>query len=138
MKDFRQKLSGSLNLQSLKTSSHETINGLLHVRLYIYIYIQREREIYHCHYPVSDYHSNELSNVKTLHERKLCSRSRTSEHFFVSVYHVYSVSIDSLLMWICVKYSILYKGDYLGFTICACYSWEMALNVRLDASFDNT
>jgi hypothetical protein len=36
-----------------------------------------------------------------------------------------------------VKCSILYRGDGLGLIICACYSWEMVLNIGLDASFDN-
>jgi hypothetical protein len=35
------------------------------------------------------------------------------------------------------KSSILYNGDCLLFIICVCYSWEMALNVGLDASLDN-
>jgi hypothetical protein len=30
---------------------------------------------------------------------------------------------------------MLYKG---WFTVCECYSWGMALNVGLGASFDNT
>jgi hypothetical protein len=29
------------------------------------------------------------------------------------------------------------QRDGLGFIICVCYSWEMALNVGLDASFNN-
>jgi hypothetical protein len=40
-------------------------------------------------------------NVVCLDSNKLCSRSRTSEQSFVSVCHVYSVSIDDNLMWIC-------------------------------------
>jgi hypothetical protein len=43
-------------------------------------------------------HSNALPNVNKLHERKLCSRSRTSVAYFVSVYRVISVSIDNVVM----------------------------------------
>jgi hypothetical protein len=34
-----------------------------------------------------------------------------------------------------VKCSIFYKGDGLRLTISVCYSWEMGLNIGLDASF---
>jgi hypothetical protein len=37
-----------------------------------------------------------------------------------------------------VRCNILYKRDDLRLNICACYSWEIALDVGLDASFDNT
>jgi hypothetical protein len=36
-----------------------------------------------------------------------------------------------------VKCSVLYKADGLRLTICACYSWQMTLNVSFDASFGN-
>jgi hypothetical protein len=36
-----------------------------------------------------------------------------------------------------VKFNILYKGDDIRLSTWACYSWEMALNVGLDVSFDN-
>jgi hypothetical protein len=36
-----------------------------------------------------------------------------------------------------VKCKILYKAGCLQLIISACYSWEMALNVALDVSFDN-
>jgi hypothetical protein len=36
-----------------------------------------------------------------------------------------------------VNCTILYKADCLRLNICACYSWEMALNVGLEVSFDN-
>jgi hypothetical protein len=36
-----------------------------------------------------------------------------------------------------VKCSILYKGDRLRLTVCACYPWELMLNFSFDASFDN-
>jgi hypothetical protein len=32
---------------------------------------------------------------------------------------------------------MLYTGDGLRLAVCACYSLELALNVGLDASFDN-
>jgi hypothetical protein len=48
----------------------------------------------------------------------------------------YSVITDNILMWN-YKVSIMSKGDCLRLTLCACYSWEMAIQVGLDASFDN-
>jgi hypothetical protein len=30
---------------------------------------------------------------------------------------------------------MLYKGNSLCLAICACYSWEIAINIGLDASF---
>jgi hypothetical protein len=36
-----------------------------------------------------------------------------------------------------VKCRILYKGGSLQLTIYACYSWEIALNIGPDASFNN-
>jgi hypothetical protein len=36
-----------------------------------------------------------------------------------------------------VKFIVLYIGEGLRLTICTCCSWEMALNVDLDASLDN-
>jgi hypothetical protein len=32
--------------------------------------------------------------------------------------------------------SMLYEADGVRLAVCACYSWEMALNMGLDASFD--
>jgi hypothetical protein len=57
---------------------------------------------------------NELSNVNTLRDCKLCSRSRTSKHSFVSVYRVYSVSTDTILMWI---FEVQYNIQSRWFTI---------------------
>jgi hypothetical protein len=91
--------------------------------------------IYRLHYTISRFHSNKLSNVNMLHECKSCSRSRTSEMSFVSVYRDWSQSMDNICG--CVKCSILYKEHGLQYIICACYSWEMSLNVSLDISFDN-
>jgi hypothetical protein len=83
---------------------------------------------------ISSYHSNELLSINTLDERNLCSRSQTIEQHFVSVYRVYSVSIDNILMWVC---EVWYTLQGRLFTIdCVCYSWEMALYVGL-VSFDN-
>jgi hypothetical protein len=52
----------------------------------------------------------------------------TSEQSFISVYRVYSVSIDNIFMWIYEAYYILYKEDSF-----LCYSWEMAINVGLSS-----
>jgi hypothetical protein len=46
------------------------------------------------------YYSNELWNVNTLHERKLCSRTHRSEQSSVSMYRVYYVSVN-ISMCIC-------------------------------------
>jgi hypothetical protein len=68
----------------------------------------------------------ELSSINMVHKHELSSSSRESKESFVSVYPVYFVS------------SPLYKGDGLQQTICAHYSWEMALNVSHDESISNT
>jgi hypothetical protein len=54
-------------------------------------------------------HINELSNVNTLHERKVCIRLRTSEQVFISMYRVYYISMyrvyyvstDNTLKYVC-------------------------------------
>jgi hypothetical protein len=51
-----------------------------------------KHENYDCYYAISGYHSNEMWNVNTLHDRKLC-RSLTSEQSFVSASRVYCVNI---------------------------------------------
>jgi hypothetical protein len=74
-----------------------------------------KHQIYHYRNAVSGYHSNALSNVNMLHEHKLCSGLRMCEQSFdsivihtvqqdatiqhsVSMYCVYSVSTDNILM----------------------------------------
>jgi hypothetical protein len=52
------------------------------------------------------------------------------------VYRVYYLSIDNIFVWIC-GCRMLYNGDCLGLTICACYFVEKALHFVLDATFDN-
>jgi hypothetical protein len=54
-------------------------------------------------------------------EYKLHSKSQTNGD------HLFSVS--------CLFYE--YMGNILMFSPCACYSWEMSLNIGLSASFDN-
>jgi hypothetical protein len=88
------------------------------VLLYIYFYKFRKHQIYHYHYTITGYHSNKLLRVNTLHKHKSCSMSQTSEQSFVSVYCVYSVSIDNILMW------MLYKGESLQLTSCVYYLCE--------------
>jgi hypothetical protein len=51
-------------------------------------------------YKISGYRSNELLSVNMLHQQKLHSRSLTREQSFVSVYRVYYVNTDNILMWI--------------------------------------
>jgi hypothetical protein len=58
-------------------------------------------EIYHYHYVISGYHGYELSGFNMVDERKLCCRSRMNELSFVTVRRVYSVSTDTIMMWIC-------------------------------------
>jgi hypothetical protein len=54
----------------------------------------------------------------------------------MSVYLIYSANIYIIL--VCArKYSLLYRGDSLRLTICACYTLEMALNVGPDVSLGN-
>jgi hypothetical protein len=49
-----------------------------------------------------------------------------------SEYRVYSVSTDNILYGY-VKCSILYTEKSLRLNICSCYSWEIALNIGLNA-----
>jgi hypothetical protein len=78
-------------------------------------------EIYDCHYAISGYHSNEFSSTNIAMWKVKSGQS------LLSVYRVYSVSIDNILMW------ILHKGDSLRLTIYLYYSWEMAFNIRLSS-----
>jgi hypothetical protein len=58
-----------------------------------------ERGVYLCHFVwISDYHCTELSRANKLLEYKLRSRSRTSELSLVSLYCVYSVIVDDILI----------------------------------------
>jgi hypothetical protein len=63
-------------------------------------------------YPISAYHKNEFSSVSTLHGFKLCSKSRTSDQYFVSLYRAYSASTSNILMFM-YECRILYKGERL-------------------------
>jgi hypothetical protein len=67
---------------------------------------------------------------------KLCSRSRRSELPSVRVYHLLSMSIYSILMWICEVWYTLLSGC-VRLTICTIYWWEIALKFDLHLSFDN-
>jgi hypothetical protein len=86
-------------------------------------------------YAISGHHSNELSRLTTWHERNTCSKSRRSEQSFVSMYRVYSVSIDNILydVWSVVYYI----KEMVWLKICGCYSWELALSIGVDVSFGN-
>jgi hypothetical protein len=60
---------------------------------------------------------NMTESVRNLHEQK---------------------SVSEIVARILVKGTpVLYKGDGLRLTINVCYSWEMALSVGIDVSFDN-
>jgi hypothetical protein len=50
---------------------------------------------------ISDYYSNDISTVNTLHEFKLYSTSGMRKQSSVSVYRVYYVNFDNILIWIC-------------------------------------
>jgi hypothetical protein len=76
---------------------------------------------------------NYLLGINILHEHKLYGWSQVTIQCFVSVCHIYSVSIYNILIWICE----LYKGDRLQLTVCVCYSWETALDIDLNMSFNN-
>jgi hypothetical protein len=46
----------------------------------LFPHLQKYKDkIYHCHYKISNQNINYLSNINTLHERKLCSRLLMSE-----------------------------------------------------------
>jgi hypothetical protein len=47
------------------------------------------------------YYSNELLSVNTLHEHKLRNKSQMSEQPSLSIYRVYSMSADNILMCCC-------------------------------------
>jgi cell division protein FtsL len=80
------------------------------------------------------YQSNKLSSVNTLYER---SRSRTDEQSYISVCHVYPVSFDDIMLWVCEVSTLYeYKGDSSRLTICACHTWQITLKVGLDISLD--
>jgi hypothetical protein len=53
-----------------------------------------------------------------------------SDDSLVSVCPVYSVSTDNILKQMC-------EGESLKLTMCAHYSWEMALNIRPDVPFND-
>jgi hypothetical protein len=61
------------------------------------IKILSKRNSYNHNYASAGYHSNELSGVNIFHERKICSRSRTSEQPFVLMCRDYSVSIYNIV-----------------------------------------
>jgi hypothetical protein len=63
--------------------------------------IRKSTVLYASDLSISGYRGNKLSSVNTLHEHKLCSRSLNSEQSFILVYCVYSLSNESILMWIC-------------------------------------
>jgi hypothetical protein len=54
------------------------------------------------------------------------------------LHEVFCLCIVSALSVLgCVKSSVLHTGNNLRHSICALYSWEMALNIDFDVSFDN-
>jgi hypothetical protein len=58
------------------------------------------------------------------HVHKLYTRSGRTEWYFVSEYHVYSKSTDSIPTLICKVFYAIYHS----LTICV-YLWEMVLNL---------
>jgi hypothetical protein len=62
--------------------------------------VRKYRKVFGRPYVISGHYCNELSRVNTLHERQLCSKSRTSEESFVSVYRICSGSINNILAWL--------------------------------------
>jgi hypothetical protein len=52
---------------------------------------------------ISGYYDNELSNINAL---QLCYRSRMTKQSFVSVYCLYALSINNILMWVCEVYYV--------------------------------
>jgi hypothetical protein len=47
------------------------------------------------------------------HEREIRARSRTSEQTYVALYHVYTVTADIILAWICEVQGIIIKSRRL-------------------------
>jgi hypothetical protein len=107
------------------------------------------RELWICSqklWPLGD--TNPSIHITKLCKREIyCYRSKNFMNEGYVVGHVLERSIMfqcvvsilwAIIIFLCgyVKRSMLYKGNCLRFTVCACYSWEMALNVGLDASFD--
>jgi hypothetical protein len=92
-------------------------------------------EIYYCHYANSGCHSNEMSIVSMLYERMSCHEHASSLFFHCIVSDLWVLTVFWCEHVIC---SVLYKGDGLRLTTCACYSWEMDLNVGPNVSLHNT
>jgi hypothetical protein len=63
-------------------------------------------------------------------------RHKRASSFYFSVMSI----LRLLIIFLCgyVKCSMVCKGDGLRLTICVGCSWEKALNVCIDMSFDNT
>lgn len=77
------------------------MSACLYIWVCVFVFVHKfcKHEIYHFHYPISDYHSSKLSNVGMLQEHKLCCRSLASSLFF-SVYYAYFLTIDNTLIMI--------------------------------------
>jgi hypothetical protein len=65
----------------------------------------------------------------------LCGKLSPIQQSFVSVYRVYFVSVDNILRY--VRSSVLYKEAGLRLFVCACYSWELGLDLSLNVLFNN-
>jgi hypothetical protein len=63
-----------------------------------------KREGYDCRCAICDYLSNKLLTVNTLHERKLCGGSRTSQQSFVSLCRASSMRVYDIVIWVCEFY----------------------------------
>jgi hypothetical protein len=98
----------------------------VHLNIFLYIYIYNKfckREIYHCHYVISVYHSNELSSVCSFQERNLCivrHQWDSSLLFQCIVCVLWVLIIFYVGMW-----SVVYRETvYDWFTVCECDPWK--------------
>jgi hypothetical protein len=64
-----------------------------------FVYMFCKREIYHRHYTISGYHSNEFSSINTLYRRMLCTKSWKSEKSFACVCCVYALTWVLATQW---------------------------------------
>jgi hypothetical protein len=93
----------------------------------LHIYIQTTfstHEFYHCHYAITDYRSNELLSIRTLHDHGLCGRSRKSFH---RSFHCIVSILWVLIIFLCghVKGSILCRRESLQLAVCSRCSSEI-------------
>jgi hypothetical protein len=72
-------LNSNIRTNPSVTHTHTRTHARTHARAHTHTHTQNcKREIYHYHYAISSYHSNDFFNVNTFYERKLCNERATS------------------------------------------------------------